>query len=278
MAMPVQVVEGQQAINSLSLIENMDVSRVAETMNKIAQFQTVVQKTLKAKHDYGVIPGTEKPTLLKPGAEKILMLMGLSSSYEVVDKVQDYDGGFFAFTVRCLLSRNGLLITEGVGHANTREKRYTSHKEGKSPPDPYTLANTVLKMAKKRALVDAALTVASLSDIFTQDLEDIDMDAGGGRTKHSNHSSGGRPATDKQLNFISRKAKAKGISDADLDAFVQAQLGKHVDELTSKEASAIIDALDSYEPPAKGAPSPAPEDDPFAETAPLDLRDEDLPF
>ena len=39
--------------------------------------------------------------------------------------------------------------------------------------DPYTLVNTVLKMAKKRAQVDAALTVASLSEIFTQDLEDF---------------------------------------------------------------------------------------------------------
>jgi len=32
--------------------------------------------------------------------------------------------------------------------------------------------NTVLKMAKKRALVDATLTATAASDIFTQDLED----------------------------------------------------------------------------------------------------------
>ena len=41
--------------------------------------------------------------------------------------------------------------------------------------DPYTMDNTVLKMAKKRALIDATLLVASLSDIFTQDLEDMDI-------------------------------------------------------------------------------------------------------
>lgn len=33
--------------------------------------------------------------------------------------------------------------------------------------------NTVLKMAKKRALVDAVLTVTAASDIFTQDIEDL---------------------------------------------------------------------------------------------------------
>lgn len=39
--------------------------------------------------------------------------------------------------------------------------------------DPYTHVNTVLKMAKKRGLVDAALTLGRVSDLFTQDVEDI---------------------------------------------------------------------------------------------------------
>ena len=39
--------------------------------------------------------------------------------------------------------------------------------------DPADQVNTVLKMAKKRALVDAALSVGSLSDLFTQDIETV---------------------------------------------------------------------------------------------------------
>ena len=42
--------------------------------------------------------------------------------------------------------------------------------ETDNPADHY---NTVLKMAKKRALVDAVLTTTAASDIFTQDLDDI---------------------------------------------------------------------------------------------------------
>lgn len=42
--------------------------------------------------------------------------------------------------------------------------------ENDNPADHY---NTVLKMAKKRALVDAVLTATAASDLFTQDLEDI---------------------------------------------------------------------------------------------------------
>lgn len=155
-----------QQNTSLSLIDTVDINTVQTTLAKIGQFQMVVQNTLKANHDYGIIPGTDKPTLLKPGAEKIQMLFGVTSEYEVTERIQDYDKGFFAFTVRCTIFKNGIKITEGVGHCNTREKKYVNQ-------DPYTLANTCLKMAKKRAQIDATLTIASLSDVFTQDMEDL---------------------------------------------------------------------------------------------------------
>ncbi|NNU85322.1 hypothetical protein ETC05_16410 [Geobacillus sp. BMUD] len=156
----------KQQTNSLSIIESVDINAVQSTLAKINQFQVVVQNTLRANHDYGVIPGTQKPTLLKPGAEKIQMLLGVTSEYEVIERVQDYEKGFFAFTVRCIVYKNGMKITEGVGHCNTKEKKYINQ-------DPYTLANTCLKMAKKRAQIDATLTLASLSEIFTQDIEDM---------------------------------------------------------------------------------------------------------
>lgn len=156
----------KQQTNSLSIIESVDIGAVQSTLAKINQFQVVVQNTLKENHDYGVIPGTPKPTLFKPGAEKILMMFGVTSEYEVTERVQDYEKGFFAFTVKCLIYKNGMKITEGVGHCNTKEKKYINQ-------DPYTLANTCLKMAKKRAQIDATLTLASLSEIFTQDIEDM---------------------------------------------------------------------------------------------------------
>ena len=156
----------QQQINELTIIDTVDLDSIENGLQKISRFQQIVQKTLKRGHDYGVIPGTDKPTLLKPGAEKILMLMGLTSEYHITERIQDYDKGFFAFTVRCELYKNGIKITEGVGHCNTKERKYRNQ-------DPYTLANTCLKMAKKRAQIDATLTVASLSEVFTQDIEDM---------------------------------------------------------------------------------------------------------
>jgi len=164
--------QNQNQVNSLSIIDSVDLGEVKTTLSKINQFQMVIQNTLKKDHDYGIIPGTPKPTLFKPGAEKILMLFGVTSEYEVIEKVQDYENGFFAFTVKCLIYKNGIKITEGVGHCNTREPKYYKKKDG-TLQDPYGYANTVLKMAKKRAQVDATLTLASLSEVFTQDIEDM---------------------------------------------------------------------------------------------------------
>ncbi|BBW97254.1 hypothetical protein ACPVTF_04035 [Geobacillus icigianus] len=162
----------KQQTNSLSIIESVDIGAVQSTLAKINQFQAVVQNMLKKDHDYGVIPGTPKPTLLKPGAEKIQMLLGVTSEYEVIEHINDYENGFFAFTVRCIIYKNGVKITEGLGHCNNREPKFYKRKDG-SIQDPYEKVNTVLKMAKKRAQIDATLTLASLSEVFTQDIEDM---------------------------------------------------------------------------------------------------------
>ena len=61
-------------INALSIIDTVEIDNIANTMAKIQQMQNVVQKTLKKGHDFGEVPGTSKPTLLKPGGEKICML------------------------------------------------------------------------------------------------------------------------------------------------------------------------------------------------------------
>lgn len=157
----------RQDDSGLALIMNSDVNKMANQLQAISNFQAMVEKNLNSGQDFGVIPGTQKPTLLKPGAEKIQMLMGVSSEYEVIEKVEDYEKGFFAYTVRATLLKNGNKITEGLGSANTKEKRYRNQ-------DVFMIVNTVLKMAKKRAQVDATLTIASLSNVFTQDIEDMD--------------------------------------------------------------------------------------------------------
>lgn len=183
-------------VNALSIIETVDIDNISTTMNKIAQMQAVVQETLKQGHDFGEVPGTSKPTLLKPGGEKICMLFGLNPEYEFLQSREDYDKEFFSYNIRCTLFRNGQPVAQGVGSCNSKEKKYRFinvdtipdsymgasesfvDKYGRTKykinnPDICSLVNTILKMAKKRAFIDAVLQVASLSEVFTQDLEDM---------------------------------------------------------------------------------------------------------
>jgi uncharacterized protein (DUF3820 family) len=183
-------------LNALSIIDTVEIESIANTMNKIAQMQAVVQKTLKNGQDYGEIPGTNKPTLLKPGGEKICMLFGLNPEYEFLQTTEDYEKEFFSYNIKCTLYRSGQAVAQGVGSCNSKEKKYRFMNVDKIPEnyigiqeeitDKYgrtrykinntdicSLVNTILKMAKKRAFIDAVLQVASLSEVFTQDLEDM---------------------------------------------------------------------------------------------------------
>lgn len=133
--------------------------------------------------------------------------MGLNILYEGiyngkfnvrVERIEDYDKGIFAYTFKCILSKNGYKITEGVGSCNSKENKYRwrwakedlslgidkeglkqrTNRWGKTEyqienDKIYSQTNTILKMAKKRAQIDATLTVASLSELFTQDMEDM---------------------------------------------------------------------------------------------------------
>lgn len=230
--------------DTMSIINNINLNQVTQQLQTIKKFQAVVQQTLQKDQDYGVIAGTGKPTLLKPGAEKLLMILGMTSEYDIIEKIVDYDKGFFSYTVKSQLFKGGKLITEGFGSANTREERYRKNQydanhrkswDGKSYQDPYTLNNTVLKMAKKRAQIDATLTVSSLSNVFTQDLEDMqDM-----VQKETTETMGVADAAKRTLSF----GKHKGETFGDIykkDASYLSWLMQNARKPADKQAAAMV--------------------------------------
>lgn len=78
--------------------------------------------------DYGRILGSEKPTLLKPGAEKLIDLFSCTPEFTLVPEFchEDFETGFFKYTFRCrIISRDlGAVLAEGYGSANSRESRF----------------------------------------------------------------------------------------------------------------------------------------------------------
>jgi hypothetical protein len=200
------VIEGEA--RDLDLVPAFVMS-VAQAKQQLMQLQAFVREVMVKDEDYGVIPGTEKPTLFKAGAEKLNEIYGYATELETVNRIEDWQAGMFHYEVKCRLvsKRSGRVIAEGVGSCNSKEKRYAdrwvfqsdlpdtmtkdeishlkskeivSRKNGQKytmylwrNEDIFTLVNTILKMAKKRALVDATLSATRSSGIFTQDMEDI---------------------------------------------------------------------------------------------------------
>lgn len=182
-----------------------------------------IDTVLIAGIDYGLIPHCNKPTLLKSGAEKVLNYLGLIARTKVSNRVEDYNAGFFSYEAKVyLIDSHGIIRGEGIGITNTREGRYAK-------ASGYAVQNTVLKMAKKRALVDAALNVGNLSARFTQDVEDMNLepDNAGGRNPDELKQSAGpkasasRPATKKQLAFLEKLMKESGSTPEALNSYVQ---------------------------------------------------------
>ncbi len=207
-----------------------------------------IDTVLIAGVDYGIIPNCKKPTLLKSGAEKILNYLGLIARTEISNRVEDYNIGFFSYEAKVyLIDYNGVVKGEGIGITNTREGKYAK-------TNGYAVQNTVLKMAKKRALVDAALNVGNLSARFTQDVEDmnIEPDSVGGKNpeelKQGEKPKTDRPVTQKQLKYLETLMSQHNTSAEAMNKYCKTNFG--VDDykkVTGVQASTLIEKFKAVE-------------------------------
>jgi hypothetical protein len=135
---------------------------VAVEQEKRQIIKDFVKSQLIEGTDFMVLPfgGNKKPTLLKPGAEKILSLFSLSATFEKDTDTWEMLGaqpGQVAYL--CKLFKGTVEVAQGRGVAVVGEK-------GRD-------ANSTVKIAEKRAKMDACLALG-FSDYFTQDLDDMD--------------------------------------------------------------------------------------------------------
>lgn len=93
---------------------------------QVQKIQQVMEAVMKDGEHYGVIPGTgNKPTLLKPGAEKLAVTFRLEPDYILLPESvlkQDY----LNYRIKCVLTHihTGQVYASGMGSCNTREKKY----------------------------------------------------------------------------------------------------------------------------------------------------------
>lgn len=114
--------------------QNLYISPVVgleEAKSKFEQVRKFTASCLKKDVDYGTFAGVTKPSLLKPGAEKISTLFGLTPKFTCTDKIMNWSGEgnpdnepFFYFEYKCELYKGSEYVASCIGSCNSWEKKY----------------------------------------------------------------------------------------------------------------------------------------------------------
>jgi hypothetical protein len=211
-----------------------------------------------------------KPSLWKPGAEKICGMLGLIPRFPNLaeyEKATLHGEDIKIIILKCELhTGSGFVSAEGTGARRVDQDRGDINKS--------------LKMAVKSAHIDATLRVAGLSELFSQDLEDmfqdkgdkVEIQAGNGNGNHhtppaqpqppqtppppakepatngQNQPTNGRSyesnrISAKQFSFIMDLLKEARITKTELNQHCVEAYGSVVDHITRNDASSLIDWL-----------------------------------
>jgi hypothetical protein len=172
----------------------------ADVKANVQLVQEVMSSIMKEGTHYGIIPGCKQPSLYKAGSEVLLSTFRIAVSVIVEDLSSD---DCIRYRVRTIGTHqaSGIVVGEGVGECSSNETKYKwrrcyideefdatpenrrrikfaqangkTYRNKEIRNEHEDLANTILKMAKKRAQIDMTLTALAVSDIFSQDLEDM---------------------------------------------------------------------------------------------------------
>jgi len=218
-----------------------------------------------------------KPSLWKPGAEKICGMMGIIPRFPNLDEYEKavlQGGDIKVIILKCELhTPSGFIAAEGSGARRVDQDNGDINKS--------------LKMAEKSAHIDATLRIVGLSEIFTQDLEDMlkdkdeitpgannvnrnprsnpsERDSGNGARDsrgqqtdaqrpgnnhpdedngNSNGYSDSKRITAKQHKYILNLCLERGTSKKELNKHCLKAFGVSVDYLSRADASSLIDQM-----------------------------------
>lgn len=203
---PPQTVELVEPVDAIIIKPAISIQDAKQLVADMKEFRRHV---LVPGVDYGEIPGVQKPSLLKPGAEKLLNIFGLGVRHVPLQQIEDWDKGFFSYNYRAevYVLRTGTVIADCEGSCNSKEDKYRyrvlmgwdatddekraavktkerryKNKKGTykvyyvANSEPYSLVNTLKKMAQKRAMIGAVLIATRASEEYTQDVEDQEQE------------------------------------------------------------------------------------------------------
>lgn len=184
-----------------------------------------------------------QPILYKGGAEKIIHDYHVLPRYDIMASEENYEIGYFFYRFKCSLvvydqqNDREIVVQEGYGSSNSRET-----KGGNA--SGFNLANSVLKNARKRSMVDAAISLAGLSSIFTQDLENdnfMQQAVDDARQKETD------PITSKQRQRIFAKGSQSGMTTEQVKTWLKAEGFASVKDILLKDYDTLCDKLEGLD-------------------------------
>jgi len=196
---------------------------IQQWVDQRSEFKAKVGSIMVQGIDYSIIK--DKKSLGKAGAEKIASIFNWAAEFvkdtdtwEMLGKPE----GTLCYICKLTDRKTGAFVGEGRGTRSV-------DKDGGD-------TNKSVKMATKSSHIDATIRASGLSDIFTQDLEDMppqNIQTGYEYTAQPGHT---KDATPKQKAFIKKLIKVKGVSGL-------SSLGFEDKPLTIDYAKQIIEKL-----------------------------------
>ena len=253
-----------EVVNSSSLIQGTTGNLTAMS-TAMQEFKDFIKNELIDGIDYGVIPNA-KACLFKSGGEKVQMFMGLTPQYKLLNRsfipnqvkqdrvwneqnrkyeVKEIIRNYYAWEFSCELYHGDIKVAEGVGMANTEEEKYVRQYTTKTADG---MANTVMKIAKKRSFMDAILAVSGLSDLFTQDLDETEEI----RKLKVDKDSTSKLITKAQIKTVYANLGALGLIKSDLDTIVNEMGYTSLKEVKSSEVNKVLTAIKELAKKRKG--------------------------
>ena len=177
-----------------SIVADAGRMSVADVVRHVSAVQEVMRAVMKPDIHYGRIPGAgEKPTLFKQGAEVLCLAFKIGDEYRIED-LSSEDVARYRVTCVGIHQPTGMVLGQGVGECSSAEEKYKWRKAvckeefeatpanmrrikfGRKAGGHYTVdqvrteaadvANTVLKMAGKRAKIAMTLNVTAASPYY----------------------------------------------------------------------------------------------------------------
>jgi hypothetical protein len=182
-----------------------------------------------------------KPSLWKPGAEKICGMLGVTVHYPnlaAYEQAALSGASLAAIILRCELhDGQGRTVAEGIGARNVQQD--------------YGDLNKALKMAGKSAHIDATLRMAGLSEVFTQDIEDMAAPTGSpapeARPAETTEPEAPPPPPERigaeDIRTIERHAVAYGLDVERVTAWIGKACHCSIGELTRTQYGKVLEKL-----------------------------------